>query len=553
MTNQDKFIRHTAAVLLAFGLLLPGLAAPCLAAAPVGPDILQLPELNWEKRSDWLDVTKDVTPAAVGDGVADDTAALQAAFDKLCGDKGAYSTVYIPPGTYRITRQISPVRIGDWRSPEPDSLHIRGHGRSTRIVWDGPAGGTMFRSEKFGESTYVGIVWDGRGRAARGFMSCGGNESHVKHEHQAFMNFTDSGSGVTEERPNPPGSGTWYLETPKWSNCLFVNCGKGLAIWHYNDYLYDIDGCSFYDCGYGIWCRNGNFYARNCHFERSRQADVANPGAIHGCSVRRCTSVGSRAFLMDSGNIITVQDCHVSGWTDPNGAVISSGSMPMLIFDCVFTNAPSANPPIRLDRAKSVVHSNNRTGTGSLFGGSLQHVVEVPKGQRTGSITSAQQSFFRSEAAIPTKVFDAKRDFGVNVQQCIDAARQHGQGAIAYFPRGNYTVSRTVNVAGGEYYVGGSGILSTNFHWRGASGGEPMFLVSDPQNVRMEYMALLGGGVLIRQVSTIQRPSRMHYEHMELRGGTAGNADTFTGNGAFEAVGLSRGSVLTAYCVFGLV
>jgi hypothetical protein len=62
---------------MAYGLvasLLLDLSAPCLAHPLAGPDIPELPELNWEKRSDWIDVTRDVISAAVGDGVADDTA-----------------------------------------------------------------------------------------------------------------------------------------------------------------------------------------------------------------------------------------------------------------------------------------------------------------------------------------------------------------------------------------------------------------------------------------------------------------------------------------------
>ena len=38
------------------------------------------------KRSDWINVKTDIAPAAVGDGVADDTAALKAAFAQM-GDQ----------------------------------------------------------------------------------------------------------------------------------------------------------------------------------------------------------------------------------------------------------------------------------------------------------------------------------------------------------------------------------------------------------------------------------------------------------------------------------
>jgi hypothetical protein len=175
-------------------------------------------------------------------------------------------------------------------------------------------------------------------------------------------------------------------------------------------------------------------------------------------------------------------------------------------------------------------------------------VIEVPPGQRGGSVTSAQQSFFSSEAAIPTRVFDAKRDFGGDVQRAIDAARDYGRGAVAYLPRGNYRVSRTINITGGNYYVQGAGIFSTGISWQGDKVG-PVILVSDPQNVTLEHMGIHPptGVVAVRQVSIIPQPSRMTYEHLELRGGPTAIPHTFTGNGAFEAVGLSKDSVVTIW------
>ena len=60
---------------------------------------LELPRLNWQPRSDWLDVRQF---GAKGDGRADDTQALQKAFDKVKHG----STIYLPRGTYRVTETI---------------------------------------------------------------------------------------------------------------------------------------------------------------------------------------------------------------------------------------------------------------------------------------------------------------------------------------------------------------------------------------------------------------------------------------------------------------
>ena len=126
-------------------LLLTAAAAPAQS-----PDI---PSLAWRERSDWINVKTAVTPCAVGDGRADDTAAIQAALERGRDARA----VYLPPGTYRITRTLV------LRGPAMGCLVV-GHGRDTRLVWDGPEGGRMFWSNGVAYSRYVGLSWDGRGK-----------------------------------------------------------------------------------------------------------------------------------------------------------------------------------------------------------------------------------------------------------------------------------------------------------------------------------------------------------------------------------------------------
>src|SRR5688572_27112777 len=63
--------------------------APATASpAPLRSSTREIPALRWEERSDWLNVKTDATPSAVGDGKADDTEALQKAFDRLAAATG---------------------------------------------------------------------------------------------------------------------------------------------------------------------------------------------------------------------------------------------------------------------------------------------------------------------------------------------------------------------------------------------------------------------------------------------------------------------------------
>ena len=346
-------------------LLLLGLAAFPLACAvfngrqDAGGARLNpgktIPDLPWQKRSDWVDVKTDVAPAAKGDGIADDTAALQKALD---GAKDG-SVIYLPAGTYRIT----------------NTLHLKrdhllgylfiGHGRGTKIVWDGAEGGEMLVESGATASRYRGMIFDGRGKAAVGLHHKGDGggggafETEVGHRDMAFLNFTDAGILAYPQ----PATAEVMIE-----NCLFENCRRGIAFIGWNMYDYTIDGCEFRRCGTAIYCDHGNTYVRNCHFEGSTEVDIfLHPE--HGCSVRRCTSSGSGQFIQSSTMApLTIQDCQVAGWTNTAGAMSLFGA-PVTVFDCVFSNAPNDTPPVRIPWAPQhlFVSQNVSSSTGGLY------------------------------------------------------------------------------------------------------------------------------------------------------------------------------------------
>jgi hypothetical protein len=469
---------------------------------------LDIPHLAWQERSDWINVRTHGTPPAAGDGRADDTAAIQAALDR----KGDGITVYLPPGTYRITKTLV------FQGPR-DGCLVVGHGRDTRIVWDGPEGGRMFWSNGVAYSRYVGLSWDGRGKAAVGFDHDSHKrfETEVRHEHEAFRNFTGFGIRVGQDQRIASAEILYH-------NCLFEDCGTALAFLTFNDYDNTIDGCEFCNCGTGVLCGKGNYYARNCHFAASRQTDFVVSGE-HGISIRRCTSVGSRRFIDSGGGTIaplTIEDCHVAAWTDPQGAVHLNGA-PVLMSDCSFTRPPSDQRPVRILNSprQKLMLSNNRPavvedlvqtaraaklyvipsssprssgeGPGVRAGGNGS---PLPSGEGPG--VRAEQHFLHTTASVPGKVFDAVREFGAkadgrsddtaSIQAAINAARHAGQGAIAYLPTGRYLVSKTLFLTGRDYTFGGSG-FHCGLVWRGRPG-QPMIEVADVQDVTLANMAI---------------------------------------------------------------
>lgn len=494
---------------------LTGVLAGCVTLERDGEPTAgkaQIPSLNWQQRSDWRSVK---ACGAKGDGVADDTAAIQQALD---GVKDG-STVYLPPGMYRVTRTLT------LRGPLHGVL-IVGHGRDTTLVWDGEAGGRLFTVDGVAYSRYVDLSFDGKNRAAVGLFHHNDTRfvTEVTHQHLAFRNFTDA--GILHD----PESKQALAETT-FENCLFEDCRRGVAFLQFNDYDYTFDGCEFRRCSTAIECRHGNFYVRNCRFEASREVDIYTEQE-HGSSVRRCVSVGSRAFIQFNNPVapLTVQDCRVAAWTSLDGAIQLNGA-PVTLFDCVFTGGPAGSPPIRpgSDAQRLILSQNEASGSPALVAkpvyGAACRTYEIPAGQRQGARLSPERHFLTDRVAVPSRIFDAKADFGakgdgvtddtVALRQTIAAARAHGKGALAYLPTGKYVVKETLELSGGDYAVGGSG-FRTGLLWKGAEGGT-IIEVRDPRHLTLEHLAVgnhdtgqMNNGCDIRQVGSA-KPSRMTY------------------------------------------
>ena len=198
------------------------------------------------------------------------------------------NTVYLPPGVYRITRTLR------WENVY--SKHFIGHGRDTRIVWDGD--GTtppvMFHSNGATAGVlFEGIVWDGAGKAEYGVNHCSSThyESNVTHRHEAFINMR---AGIVTSHSQYFNYKNATAEV-LFDNCLFVNDGVGIGFGSYNALDNTVINCAFYYCGRALLNNVGNVYVRRCDFVGSLETDIWTH--VGDSSAARCTSVGSKRFL----------------------------------------------------------------------------------------------------------------------------------------------------------------------------------------------------------------------------------------------------------------
>ena len=511
---------------MAFSAIAMAAFAACgQAGAQQGQqDPVRLPELNWTQRSDWINVR---TAGAKGDGMTDDTDAIQHVLDRLT-DKPPFGVskghvVYFPPGRYRITRTLTITEsTGAW---------LVGHGRATTIFWDGEAGGRMYWSNGCRYVCYEGLTWDGQGKAGVlvGHQSQSYYETWVRYLHCAFMNGRDYGVVVGLGDTKNPSAEIWFR------NCLFDNCGEGTSLLAPNDYDNIFDGCEFSRCGIGIHAIRGNWQVRGCRFRESRVSDVKQDDISHAASLRLCVSTGSRRFLETCRNAnpmpMQIQGCRIDGWTAGDGAIVLGHPGPFTIFDCVFSNPPGNGPAVAMagpnDVPQSLIESANAVppGVSVVKTGARTTITEIPAGQREPVAPRPGQRFLSEQARIPGKVFDAEADFGAKgdgkaddtlaLQHCIDAAREWGKDAIAYLPGGDYLISQTLTVTGADYFIGGIGV-ATRLHWSGPAGGVAIH-VDTPRHVVIENFVFgPKNDTYTRIRQTAGGPSSVLYDQVEV-------------------------------------
>ena len=448
--------------------------------------------------------------------------------------------------------------------------NLIGHGRDSILKWGGPAAPKDILAAPPADYSilwdtgsayfnFKGLTWDGAGTAAVGVDHFGHGfyATFMLHRFEEFSNFTVAGIRVGGQQSNP-GQETMATAEIRFDRCKFRGNFYGVLLQSFNDLDNMFHGCHFADNQIGVSTTHGNFYIMDSRFERSNISDTFNGGCCAGSSIRRTVSIDSAMLAVIGGwcgvgQPAKIHDCRVEGFGGQPGATAIAKALglstlpavalawrgPLSVVDSTFIPAAGADggPAVASWNASTSMMFLNLTGAGfrqpgqysepdwartylllnnSLSGsGEFLQTLSVDavynlsaKGSSVGpSPITAQSHFLPKFAAIPTKVFEAKRDFGAagdgkrgdadSLQQCIDAAASHGAGATCYLGPGAYAVNRTLMLHGRDYVFEGSG-SATMLVAQMLTGHQNDSLVSldsnDAFNITIQQMWMNNGG-----------------------------------------------------------
>jgi hypothetical protein len=443
--------------------------------------------------SSWVNL-KDVYHA-VGDGVHDDTQALQNALNDLGQEKHS-PVLYIPKGTYNITATLTmQTRIG---------IAVIGEDPLTTIIkWNGDAGKKMFLLNGVSYSEFARITWDGNNKAL----------AAVAHEWDMKVQYANSGTQHTDEifRNVAVGLKSGANMDAEFSirRCRFYNCSStGISLQGWNALDWWVWDCYFENCYAGI-ANNlpafgaGNFHVYRSIFKNSSFADISL-GNSNYFSFRDNISYNSNKF------IAAKQFSNTSPITIQHNLIINRSNLVMadlftkgnvLFLDNIFVT-PDSNKNYVIHYEDNYKGTNpDLTMIGNLFT-AKQKILQRCCGKyididnKYGIVAPPLPALNPApfEGLVKYTVYEVNNKMTIDgIQSIINKAAEKNKKTIIHFMYGTYNIPKTLQIpSGAPLILIGDGLYSV-LKWTGDTAG-PLMQVNYPAKAIVRNLKMDGNG-----------------------------------------------------------
>jgi hypothetical protein len=456
---------------------------------------------------------------AVGDGVTDDTVAIQKALAALGPNN---PTLYFPAGTYRITQTL--ILAGQ------QYVNVIGQDpATTTILWGGSSGGTMLYVNGVTFSRFDRLTFNGQGNAG---------VAVDQSKADGTSNYFDTGNEYADDVFENAGIGLrcgnlgyGCAETSMLRDQFINNTVAGVAMKNFNALDMWIWYSLFQNNAVGATNAQGagNFHVYNSIFQRSTVADIqyGNTGVFN---FRNNYSIGSNAFVQAGGtgspDNVTMQGNTILDTTQAL-SIWQNDPGPVVFLDNIVRTSPTATttdtgfsylvtatsgPAIIVGGSPPLHHSGSLFSMGNTFsvGNISTPCIATPASPALGTSTCHEINdqvlpYSSINPAMPTlpgtppnnnrQIFEASPTGSgtactaaspCSIQQAItNAAKAEQSGAIhpvAHIAAGAYNISSTITVpatANSGIQIIGDGSYS-QLIWAGAVGGGPVMRLLGP-------------------------------------------------------------------------
>jgi hypothetical protein len=417
----------------------------------------------------WRNLKTDY--GAVGDGRADDTAALQHALDDLVKHRD-FCVLYIPAGRYRLTKTVKTLRVDH---NDCQGVAIVGESPDNTVLqWDGPSGQTVFAYDAW-YSKISRLTIDGAGRAHAGLVYGPTFSTYNETSDMVFRNLT---IGLMFGGMHTEGQAENEV-----LRCRFIHCSdSGLQTLNFNSMDVWVWYCRFEDCGHGLFNCAGNFHAWQNLFLRSSISDIGSWNLMVFSFVNN-TSIGSKCFLnFDTGHTwgspMTISGNRILQPTGDFPLRLGNGG-PYLVMDNLFKlPVGSSNRAAKMTWGDQTFVGNTYTSSNAVVeAGRFRRLAENVIDPRTPD--PVPDPLPPTPERQPRKIIEVHHHYtesaGGAIQHALDEADQfRGQRPIVHIPVGIYNIYRTLVIPAESdvQLVGDSaGETGTRLNWAGAPGG----------------------------------------------------------------------------------